>query len=122
MAFRLSMSRRLSAHRRLLPGRFDRVLACRLVNLPSVDLERSTQLPDVLAKLGLTMSRMALLYALGQEALLRDEGTIPATETGETVAEFMNRLAGVAVANRLRSATLLNEPTRQVFCTRVLGM
>ena len=47
------------------------------------DLNRLRFLPDVLEKCGLEFSRMALLYALGYEDLLREEGSIPSTESVE---------------------------------------
>lgn len=52
------------------------------------DLNRLRFLPDVLEKCGLEFSRMALLYALGYEDLLREEGSIPSTESVEQVLDF----------------------------------
>jgi hypothetical protein len=56
------------------------------------DLRRLRFLPDVLDECGLHLARMALLYALGHEDFLREEGTIPSTETAEQVRDLFTTL------------------------------
>jgi len=48
-------------------------------------------LPPTLDRLGLDLSRMALLYSLGYEDRLREEGTIPAEESQESVLELFTK-------------------------------
>jgi hypothetical protein len=61
------------------------VLGIHLLNLPSEALSGVSRLPDTLERLGLTNARMALLFALGHEQALRDEGYIPADEGPSSV-------------------------------------
>lgn len=54
-------------------------------------LWRLDALPPALDRLGLDLSRMALLYALGYEDRLREEGTIPAEESHEGLRETFTK-------------------------------
>ena len=64
------------------------VLGIHLLNLPFETLSSVTRLPDTLERLNLVLARMALLFALGHEQGLRDEGYIPASEDSETAQTF----------------------------------
>ena len=66
----------------------DATLGMLLLRAELEDLNRLRFLPDVLDECGLQSSRMSLLYGLGYEDLLREEGTIPPTETPEAVREL----------------------------------
>jgi hypothetical protein len=55
------------------------------------------QLPDALGRLGLPMSRTALLYLMGNEDILRTEGWIPEQETPEGTESFMRDLRDYGV-------------------------
>jgi hypothetical protein len=70
----------------------DATLGILLLRSELEDLNRLRFLPDVLDQCGLQLSRMALLYALGYEDLLRDEATIPPTETPEEVRELFTTM------------------------------
>ncbi len=70
----------------------DGTLGMLLLRSEVEDLNRLRFLPDIFDGAGLQLSRMCLLYALGYEDLLREEGTIPATETPEEVREFFTTL------------------------------
>ena len=59
------------------------LLATRFADLPKL-----TRLPDPLERLGLSNARIALLKALGHEDTLREEGSIPASETEQEISEF----------------------------------
>lgn len=48
-------------------------------------------LPPALDRLGLDLARMALLYSLGYEDRLREEGTVPAEENQESVRETFTK-------------------------------
>ena len=64
------------------------VLGIHLLNLPFEALSSVTRLPDALERLGLVPARMALLFALGHDQGLRNEGYIPASEDSDAVQTF----------------------------------
>lgn len=102
---------------------FDMVLSSQIMNFSSVELQQSTRLPDVLESLGLHHSRTSLLYALGYEQLLRDEGWIPSEETSEGLSEFFTQLASQpASENPQNSPVIFNEPGAQIYVSKVLGV
>ena len=68
--------------------RQEAVLGIHLLNLPFEALSNVTYLPDTLEQLGLPFARMALLFALGHEQGLRNEGYIPASEDSDAVQTF----------------------------------
>jgi len=84
------------------------------------DLRYLQYLPDVLEALGLEISRIALLYALGYEEQLRIEGQIPATESPEDFREFflkwLNQPGGDDLAERL-----VGVAGKMTFVSCVLG-
>lgn len=69
----------------------ERVLGIHFLNLPMKSLPEVTRLPDVLERLGLEYVRMALLFALGQEEALRDQGYIPQSEEPEAIQDIFQR-------------------------------
>lgn len=101
---------------------FDMVLSSQIMNFTLAELQQSSGLPDVLGVLGLHHSRMSLLYALGYEQLLRDEGWIPPEETPEKVAELFNLIASQPASDNLRSPVIINEPRSQSYVSTVLGI
>ena len=64
------------------------ILGIHLLNLPFEALSAVTRLPGTLERLGLVLARMALLFALGHEQRLQDEGYIPASEDSDAVQSF----------------------------------
>ncbi|HDY6082255.1 tetratricopeptide repeat protein [Pseudomonas aeruginosa] len=103
-------------------GELDLILTCQLVNLNENSLRRITQLPEVLERLGLMHSRNALLYVLGHEAKLREEGTIPEQETPEQVAELFSRIASQPAGSNADYPMIFNEGASQYLVSRVQGM
>lgn len=99
----------------------DLVLASQIVTLTTAELDRVQRLPDVLAGLGLYASRSTLLYALGYENVLREDGSIPADETPATVEEMFTTLLNRA-AKRGDDLIIFNEPRAQIYVCSVLGM
>ena len=67
------------------------VLGIHLLNLPLEMLSGVTRLPDALQRLGLEYARMALLFALGHEQSLRDEGFFPIDEDSSTLKTFFEQ-------------------------------
>lgn len=109
-----------AAHERLRD--FDRVLACEIINLGEIDLERLRAAPDILDGLQLFFSRTALLYALGHEDLLRSDGSIPAEESASDVAKLFQTLADQPAADAVWRPAVFNSGSRQTFSTSVLGI
>lgn len=69
----------------------DKVFGILLLSAPLEDLFKLAFLPQTLERRQLPYSHMALLYALGYETFLRDEGWIPQKESTESVREFFEQ-------------------------------
>ncbi|WP_442577967.1 hypothetical protein ACSBOB_20705 [Mesorhizobium sp. ASY16-5R] len=67
-------------------------IASLLLQAPVNKLSSVAQLPDALERLALPMSRTALLYLMGNEDILREEGWIPEDETPEGAESLMRDL------------------------------
>lgn len=100
----------------------DLVFASRLLNFSETDLSELTHMPEVFERLGLVHSRNALLYAMGHELKLRREGSIPADEPAQKVAEFFSLLASQPAADNSDFPLLFNEGHRQRLVSRVQGI
>jgi hypothetical protein len=120
-------------HGQVLPGdmasriadklmRLDFGLASNVLNASDAELQALEQAPDLLAAVGLETSRASLLYALGREDQLRDEGYIPASESAEATRELFQRLAQQPVSARLWGPMVLNEPPHTTLATKILGV
>jgi hypothetical protein len=72
---------------------YDILLGSMLLATRFADLPRLTRLPDPLERLGLPNARIALLEALGHEDTLREEGSIPTSETKREIGEFFEKWA-----------------------------
>lgn len=101
---------------------FDLILACQLANLSAAEVPQLNILPDILAGLGLIQSRTTLLYRLGYEDVLREEGWIPHTESAQDVVNFFNQLAGHPAGDAVWRPAIFNCEDQQVFVTSVLGV
>ena len=64
------------------------VLGIHFLSLPFETLSFVERLPDTLERLGLIDARMALLFVLGHEQRLRDEGSISTSEDSNAVHAF----------------------------------
>ncbi len=100
----------------------DMAQASRLLNSSPSELNCLEGLPDILEVLGLIHARSALLYVLGHESVLREEGSLPESETGENVAELYSLLASQPVSADLHGSLVLNDESDQTFATTVLGI
>jgi hypothetical protein len=101
---------------------FDLTLACQLANLSEAEVPQLDILPDILARLGLIQSRATLLYMLGYEDVLREEGWIPDAESAQDVVTFFNQLAGQPAGDSVWRPAIFNGEDQQVFVTSVLGV
>lgn len=100
----------------------DMVLACQIINLPALALEKLSAMPDVLHGLEFFHSCSALLYALGYEDLLRAEGSIAPEESAQDMAKLFNLLASQPAGDALWRPAVFNDGGEQVFSTLVLGV
>lgn len=101
---------------------FDLILGSQILNFTSAELQQVTKLPDVLGQLGLQQSRNSLLYVLGHEAVLREEGAVPEEETPEHIADLFALLASQPASSNLHGAVIFNEAAPQCFVSRVQGV
>jgi hypothetical protein len=85
------------------------------------DLPRVSKLADGLERLGLEQCRMALLFLMGHEDALRQEGWVPPEETQEGYQEFFEHWAAFGIQLELpeQAAYLLEDNV--VLRSRVLG-
>jgi hypothetical protein len=116
----LSESSKQRLRERLL--HLDLVLASQTLCFTATELQHASMLPDVYERLEMYQSRNALLYALGHEASLREEGYIPADETKDRVVEFFSLLAGQPVSDDLLGPVIFNQSQQQIYASKVLGM
>ena len=99
----------------------DIVLGIYVLCLPLKALSRVRRLPDVLEKLGFECSRNALLYALGHEDLLREEGYLPESENEDEVREFFGRWQDYADPDDLAMQPTLSDGSTRVLESTILG-
>ena len=100
----------------------DLVLASHLLNRSDEDIGKLEALPGKLDRIPLRFSRAALLYSLGYENRLREEGSIPEDETGEGASELFSTLASQPVSKKMRGPIICNSEDGQAFETKVLGL
>lgn len=101
---------------------FDSALGCLFLNLDEAELHRLERVPDILEALGLFMARTALLYALGHEQILREDGSLPREESDKEVKRVLSLLKSQPIAERFRGPVVLNGEGCQIFVTTILGM
>jgi hypothetical protein len=97
------------------------VLGIHLLNLPYERLSGVARLPDVLERLGLTNARMALLFALGQEQALRNEGYIPASEEPKAVQTFFELWQDQPAAKDVPHHPVLVDGATSILNSTILG-
>ncbi len=100
----------------------DMALGCLFLNLDEQELQKLASVPDVIDALGLYMARAALLYTLGYEDALHDDGSIPERETEEGVIKIFSSLYSQPAAESLPRYVHLNEDTPQSLKTFLIGM
>ena len=97
------------------------VLGIQLLNLPLTALSSATRLPSILQRLGLESARMAMLFALGQEQVLRDEGYIPVEEDTETAQTFFKQWQDQPAAKDISSTPVLVDGKNSILKSTILG-
>ncbi len=97
------------------------VLGIHFLNLPLEALSSVTRLPDTLQRLGCDTARMALLFALGQEQVLREEGYIPADEDAEAVQIFFEQWQDQPATKDIAPQPVLVDGKTSVLKSTILG-
>lgn len=97
------------------------VLGIHLLNVPFSELSNVARLPDVLERLGLLNARMAVMYSLGHEQALRDEGYIPASEDASSVRTTFEQWQDQPAAEDIPSKPLLVVGKTSVLRSTILG-
>lgn len=100
----------------------DLALGCIFLNLTEIDLRRVKSLPDILVRLGLFWSRISLLYAMGNLAILRQDGSLPKEESDEAALHFFSLLSSQNVAKEARYFLTVNEDAPHTLNAAVMGM
>lgn len=101
---------------------FDLVLGSQLLTVEDHELSKLEMFPDLLAGLGLSMSRSALLYRLGYVDQLKAEGWLSADEQDKSAERIFSRWAGQPAGQKTLRPLLLNEKLAQRRFTSVLGL
>lgn len=97
-------------------------LGCLLLNLDKSDLCQLESVPDILDALGLFQARTSLLYALGYENLLREDGSIPKKEAEEDIRLLFSTLKSQPIAEEFGKLLIINGKNDQTFATKVFGI
>ncbi len=97
------------------------VLGIHFLDIPFESLPDVVRLPDALERLGLINARMALLYVLGHEQALRNEGYIPASEAPHAVQTFFELWQGQPAAKDIPPHPVLVDGTTSLLRSTILG-
>ena len=97
------------------------ILGIHLLNLPLEALSDVTRLPSTLQQLGLDRARRALLFALGHEQTLCEEGYIPADEDAEAVQNFFEQWQDQPAAKDISPLPVLVSGETSVLKSTILG-
>ncbi len=97
------------------------VLGIHLLNIPFSTLSEATRLPDTLERLGILNARVALLFALGHEQTLREEGYIPASDSSSAVQTFFEQWQDQPAAKDIPPQPVLGDGTTSFLRSIVLG-
>ena len=100
----------------------DTSLGCFFLNLDESDLRRLESVPDILQALRLPYARLSLLYSLGYENVLREDGSLPQEETDENVKQLLSTLKCQPMVDSFRGLLNLNNEGSQILATTILGM
>jgi hypothetical protein len=103
-------------------GDLDHAFASQVLSFTAEELKQIERIPAVLGGLSMFSSRAALLYALGYETELREEGSLPAEEDAATVKEMFERLESQPVSEDTTGPLIVNGSGQQTYASRIMGM
>lgn len=91
-----------------------------MLQTPFEFLDQLNRLPDAMERMGLPQARMALMFLLGREDILRAENWVPETETPEGYAEFFELWAFHGERAHLTSVDYMLDDVAELR-SRVIG-
>ena len=97
------------------------VLSIHFLNVPFSRITALEQLPDALAHLDLDMPRLAVLYMLGHEKRVNEEGFAEAPKNAKDMLQFFERWQDQPAREDLPSQPSLNEGPRALVRSVILG-
>lgn len=97
------------------------VLSIHLLNVPFSRISALEQLPDALSRLHLDMPRLAVLYALGHEKRVNEEGFAESPKNTKDMLDFFERWQDQPAREDLPSEPALNEGPRATIRSIILG-
>ena len=97
------------------------ILGIHLLRAPLEVLPKLARLPDALERIGFPLAKMALLFSLGHETTMRDDGFIPEGESEEDVRAFFDRWLDAPASSEIASTALFFEGPDSVFRSTILG-
>ena len=97
------------------------VLGIHFLNLPLGTLSGITRLADALKRLGLDHARVALLFVLGYEQTLREEGYFAPDDDPAAVQTFFEQWQDQPAAKDIASQPVLVDGTTSVLKSTILG-
>lgn len=98
------------------------VLGMHLLNIPLEMLYFANQLPDALERIGLHFASTALLFNLGHESALREQGAFPQSESSADVHAFFERLRDQPAAEDIPDKPTLVVNAVTMLHSRILGV
>lgn len=87
----------------------------------TVPNSRNSEEHNILEYLHLFTGRTALLYRFGQEAYLREDGSIPEEETPERVAQLYNMARRRPATEQVSNKAIIGAPGDAALTSHVLG-
>jgi len=99
----------------------DIVLGLHFLNLPFEVMPNASKLPGTLQDLGLQHSRIALLYALGHEDVIRREGFFPSDLSDDDIHDFFKKWKAQPAADEISSTPMLSEGDTCTLRSIILG-
>lgn len=100
----------------------DSVLGIHLLNLPMKALTCVTRLPSALERIGFPFARMALLFVLGYEKVLRDEGHFTEEEDTKVVGTFFENWQDQPATKEISSSPVLVSGPTSTLKSTILGL
>lgn len=97
------------------------VLGIHLLNVPFSRISALELLPDILARLDLEMPRLAVLYALGHEEQVNNEGFAEAPKNPKEMLDFFERWQDQPAREDIPSEPSLGEGARAIVRSIILG-
>jgi hypothetical protein len=100
----------------------DVAFACIVLNMNQAELTAMSRSPDALEGVGMGMARLALLYALGYEDLLVEDGSLPEADADVDMVGFLAKLKAQPVSSQVTGPLILNRPEGIALETCICGV